>query len=222
MNKAQKAFIFDMNGTMIDDMDFHNKIWFEIITEELGGKLTTEEVKAQMYGKNSELLERVFGPGRFSTEEMNWWSLEKEKRYQKAYLPHLRLLPGLDEFFENAFINNIPMGLGSAAITFNVDFVLENLSIRHYFKAVVTADDVKTSKPHPETFLKVAKKLQKQPSDCIVFEDAPKGVEAAQNAGMECVVVLSAHEKQEFKQYKNVLFMIEDYKDKQLTSLLPR
>lgn len=214
MNK--KGFIFDMNGTMIDDMEFHNRIWHSIITEELGGSLSMEEVKTQMYGKNSELLERVFGKGKFTFEEMNWWSLEKEKRYQKAYLPHLRLLPGMDDFLENSYFNKIPMAIGSAAITFNVDFVLDNLSIRHYFKGIVTADDVHTSKPDPETFLKAAKLLGISPSNCIVFEDAPKGVEAAKNAGMDCVVVLSAHDSQEFKKYDNVLFMIEDYKDSKL------
>ncbi len=87
---------------------------------------------------------------------MNRLSYEKEKRYQEEYLPYLELLPGLHDFLENAYQKDIPMAIGSAAIPFNIDFVLDNLNIRKYFKAIVSADDVELSKPHPETFLKAA------------------------------------------------------------------
>ena len=77
--------------------------------------------------------------------------------------------------------------------------------------AIVSADDVKNSKPDPETFLKAAELLGVDPSNCIVFEDAPKGVESAQNAGMKCVVLTTMHEEHEFSQYNNILFFVEDY-----------
>ena len=87
---------------------------------------------------------------------MNYWSIEKEKRYQKAYLPHLRLINGLEEFLKKAYGRNISMAIASAAIPFNIDFILDQLDIRKYFNAIVSADDVEISKPHPETFLKAA------------------------------------------------------------------
>ena len=71
------------------------------------------------------------------------------------------------------------MAIGSAAIPFNIDFILDQLDIRKYFKAIVSAEDVGISKPHPETFLKAARLINVDPSLCLVFEDAPKGVEAA-------------------------------------------
>ena len=103
------------------------------------------------------------------------------------------------------------MAVGSAAIPFNIDFVLDNLNIRHYFKAIVSADDVVTSKPDPQTFLDCASLLNVAPANCLVFEDAPKGVEAALNAGMACVVLTTMHTKDEFKNYNNVIAFIEDY-----------
>jgi beta-phosphoglucomutase len=213
MKYPAKAFLFDLNGTVIDDMHFHAKAWHKILTEDLGAKLTWDEVKVQMYGKNSELLVRIFGDSYFTEEESNRWSVEKERRYQEEYLPHLCLIDGLDGFLENAAKKDIKMAIGSAAIPFNIDFVLDNLDIRHYFKAIVSADDVVTSKPHPETFLKAAQLLNADPSECIVFEDAPKGVESAQNAGMKCVVITTAHPKEDFSQYTNVLAFIENYND---------
>lgn len=220
-NLSAKAFVFDLNGTMIDDMHFHNKAWHQILTEDLGAGLSMEEVKEQMYGKNSELLARIFGQDHFSPEETNRLSVEKEKRYQEAFRPHLQLIKGLEEFLEKASRHNIKMGIGSAAIMFNIDFVLDNLDIRSYFKAIVSADDVTTSKPHPETFAKGAEIMGVDPADCIVFEDAPKGVEAARNAGMRCVVLTTMHEKNEFSQYDNIVGYIKDYTDPLLDKLFP-
>jgi len=108
------------------------------------------------------------------------------------------------------------MAIGSAAIPFNIDFVLDNLNIRHYFSAIVSADDVEKSKPHPQTFLDAAEKLGVNPADCIVFEDAPKGVETALNAGMQAVAITTTHEPAEFKQYPNILMFIRDYTDERL------
>lgn len=206
-----KAFIFDLNGTMIDDMQFHVKAWYHILNDDLGAGMDWEQVKSHMYGKNAELLIRVFGKEKFSIDEMNAISLEKEKRYQQEYRPHLRLIPGLQQFLEKAYAQKIPMAIGSAAIMFNIDFVLDNLGIRHFFQTIVSADDVIYSKPDPETYTKAARQLGVPASGCLVFEDAPKGVESALNAGMKSVVLTLLHEKGEFEQYPNVVRFIENY-----------
>ncbi len=208
-----KAFIFDLNGTMVHDMEYHTRAWQKLFNDDLGGHFTWEEVKPQMYGKNREVLVRMFGADRFTGAEMDELSLEKERRYQAEFLPHLRLLPGLMELLEKAYQQGIPMAIGSAAIPFNIDFVLDNLNIRRYFSAVVSADDVVLSKPHPEVFLRAAELLGAAPADCIVFEDVPKGAEAAQNAGMKAVVITTTHEAAEFAYLKNVLRFANDYTD---------
>ncbi len=209
MINNKKAFLFDLNGTMINDMSYHIRAWHRILNE-LGANISIERVKEECYGKNHELLERVF-PGRFYVEEKNVMSLEKEKQYQSEFKPHLELLPGLATFLEQAHQAGIKMAIGSAAIMFNIDFVLDNLGIRKYFGALISADDVTKSKPDPETFLKCAAQLNILPEDCIVFEDAPKGVESALNAGMETVVITLMHEKEDFLQYPNVTRFIKDY-----------
>lgn len=215
-----KAFIFDLNGTMINDMTYHTKAWQTLLNDQLGGNFTWDEVKPQMYGKNAEVLVRMFGPNRFTAEEMDRLSYEKEEKYQQEFLPHLALLPGLHQFLDAAYQKGIPMAIGSAAIPFNIDFVLDNLNIRHYFKAIVSADDVVLSKPHPETFSKAAALLNVQPTDCIVFEDVPKGAEAAANAGMKTVVITTTHEPHEFEKLQNVLHFAKDFTDEYFMELL--
>jgi beta-phosphoglucomutase len=209
MKLIAKALIFDLNGTMIDDMSFHILVWQKIVND-LGANLSVEEVKKQCYGKNGDLLERVF-PGKFTDAEKDAIGIKKETTYQEIYKPHLKLIPGLDAFLQKANAQNIPMAIGSAAIMFNINFVLDNLNIGHYFKAIVSADDVAESKPHPETFTKCADELGVAYQDCIVFEDAPKGVECAANAGMQCVVLTTMHPKEDFAAYNNIIGFVEDY-----------
>ncbi len=205
----KKAFLFDLNGTMIDDMQYHIKAWHRILNE-LGANISLEKMKEECYGKNDELLERMF-PGRFTEAEKQHMSLEKEKQYQLQYKPHLALLPGLHQFLKEAKTLEVKMAIGSAAIMFNIDFVLDTLDLRSYFNAIVSADEVMVSKPDPETYLSCAELLAVAAADCIVFEDSPKGVESALRAGMKAVVITTLHEPNEFKQFPNVLMRIEDY-----------
>jgi beta-phosphoglucomutase-like phosphatase (HAD superfamily) len=102
---------------------------------------------------------------------------------------------------------------------FNIDFVLDGLELRHYFASVISAESVKESKPDPETYLICAEELGMPAKDCIVFEDAPKGVEAARNAGMRCVVLTTMHTKEEFGEYDNIDCFVSDYHDLQLVKL---
>lgn len=220
MATPYKAFIFDLNGTMINDMEFHTRAWQYLLNNDLGGNFTWDEVKAQMYGKNPEVLVRMFGPDRFTMDEMVELSFEKERRYQKEYLHQLALLPGLMKFLGAAYQKDIPMAIGSAAIPFNINFVLDNLKIRHYFKAIVSADDVTLSKPHPETYLKVAEQLNINPTGCLVFEDVPKGAEAALNAGMKSVILTTTHHEDEFTHLPNVLHFAPDFTGKYFDSLI--
>ncbi|HEY6899873.1 MAG TPA: HAD-IA family hydrolase, partial [Puia sp.] len=163
--------------------------------------------------------DRIFGKGRFTPEEVDAISRKKETSYQEAFRPYLRLIEGLPVFLERAKGAGISMAIGSAAIPFNIDFVLDNLGLRHYFTRIVSADDVTISKPDPETFLKAAEGLGVEPARCVVFEDAPKGVEAALRAGMKCVVLTTMHGKEEFVQYPNILGYIVDYRDPSLDEL---
>ena len=214
---SYKAFLFDLNGTIIDDMDYHIAAWYKIFNE-LGADKSMEETKLECYGKNHEVIERVF-PGRFSEAEKDKMSIEKEKKYQEAFRPHLKLIQGLDNFFAKAHQRQIRMGIGSAAIMFNIDFVLDGLQIRKYFDAIVSADDVIKSKPDPETFLRCAQLLNVEPGDCLVFEDSPKGTESALQAGMKCVALTTMHRPEEFDDV-NIIKFIDHYSPGLFESLM--
>ncbi|MBD0276769.1 MAG: HAD-IA family hydrolase [Flavisolibacter sp.] len=204
---------------MINDQSYHVRSWHRILNN-LGANISLEQMKEECYGKNHELLERIF-PKRFSDEEKTRLSFEKEKQYQEDFRPHLKLLPGLRGFIKEAYEAGIKLGIGSAAIQNNIDYVLDGLNIRKYFNAIVSADDVTESKPHPETFLRCAEKLGITPDNCLVFEDAPKGAEAAMNAGMDCIIITTFHTKNVFIGYPNFISFINDYSEVQINSGSP-
>lgn len=206
-----KGFLFDLNGTMVNDMPYHIEAWHKEILK-LGGQLTLDEMKHQCYGKNDELLERVF-PGRFTMEEKIKLGNDKEALYRIEFKPYLKLIDGLDTFLAKANEHHIKMAIGSAAITDNISFVIDNMQISHYFDAIVSANHVVKSKPDPETFLKCAALLSLDPQDCLVFEDTPKGVECAMNAGMKALVILGEHQKEEFTHFENVIHFTTDYQN---------
>ncbi len=212
------ALIFDMDGTMVDNMMVHHRGWQKTLAA-YGLELTLEEVMATCHGKNVEIIERLF-PGRYSLAERERISFEKESGYRAIFLPELKLVNGLPELLETARNAGIPMGIGTAAPKGNVDFVLDNLNIRHYFQAVIHADDVEKGKPEPEVFFKVADRLGVPYDTCLVFEDSPTGARTALNAGMKAIIVTTTHAEHEFKDIPSVIRCVPDFSGIDLFSAL--
>lgn len=202
-----KAFLFDLDGTLIDTMPWHFKTWQMVVTE-MGSPLQGDELMNELYGNGAELMNRLI-PGRTFTEEEAKTIVDaKEERYRQLYGKQITVLEGTREFLDEALKLRIPMGIGTASNQANIDFALDQLQLHAYFNAIVGADDVQLSKPHPETWLKLADALQTLPEHCIVFEDAPKGVEAAQKAGIKAVAITGHFSANDFEEYDNILKIV--------------
>jgi beta-phosphoglucomutase family hydrolase len=214
-----KAFLLDLDGTLINTMPWHFKTW-QTVVKELGSSLTGDALMNELYGNGAELMNRLI-PGRIFTEaEAKNIVDAKEERYRTLYGQQITMLDGARVFLDEAFTKNIPMGIGTASNQANIDFALDFLNLRSYLSAIVGADDVQHSKPHPETWLKLAEKLNTEPKDCIVFEDAPKGIEAAEKAGMKAIAITGHHSANDFKGYNNILQIVPGLHALQINELL--
>lgn len=214
-----KAFLFDLDGTLIDTMPWHFKTW-QLVVKEMGSHLQGDALMNELYGNGAELMNRLI-PGRtFSEEEAREIVDAKEERYRQLYGKQITVLEGAREFLNEAQKQNIPMGIGTASNQANIDFALDQLGLHDYFNAIVGADDVQLSKPHPETWLKLAEALQTPPEHCIVFEDAPKGVEAAQKAGMKAIAITGHYSANDFGEYDNILKIVPSLNVLQVRDLL--
>ncbi|RXK60875.1 HAD family phosphatase [Lacibacter luteus] len=202
-----KAFLFDLDGTLIDTMPAHFKTW-QIVVKEMGSPLEGESLMNQLYGNGAELMRRIVPGSNFTEEEAREIVAAKEERYRALYGNEITVLEGAREFLDEALAKNIPMGIGTASNQANIDFALDKLDLRRYLSAIVGADDVQLSKPHPETWLKLAEELNTPPEHCIVFEDAPKGIEAALEAGMKAIAITGHFSANDFGAYENILQIV--------------
>jgi beta-phosphoglucomutase len=204
-----KGIIFDMDGTMVDNMMIHHRAWQRKLAE-LGLDFTLQEVMAQIHGVNDEILVRLFGE-RFTAAERQQIAAEKEAAYREIFLPELKLIDGLPQFLDQLQQAGVPLVIGTAAPVENMDFILDELHLRPYFRAAFHAGDVSHGKPHPEIFQKAAAALGLAASDCLVFEDSPTGIETARRAGSQAVAITSSHAAAEFAHFPHMLGCVPDY-----------
>lgn len=198
-----RAFIFDMDGTIVDNMHVHTEAWGKMLAEN-GVKMNAHDFLVKTAGKtNREILPTVFGE--ISDERIVELGNRKESLYQEMFLPHRKPVDGLIEFLTEAQNLKIKMAVATAAPVTNVEYILDGLNLRKFFGAVTTAEDVTNGKPDPEFFLKSAEKLGIKPKNCIVFEDAVGGFEGAHRAGMPSIGIATVNSVEEISKLDSVV-----------------
>lgn len=185
------AFIFDMDGVLADNSDFHVQAW-TAYARQYGRELTGDDIKRRLGFNNREYMRFVLGRDP-SEAEVAKSTAEKEALYRELYQPRLALPPGLIPLLDFARREGLLCGVATSAPDANVRFVLDGLSIRPYFKEIVDASHVKHCKPDPEIYTLAAKRLGLPPARCLVFEDAIAGIQAAQAAGMKVIAITTSY-----------------------------
>lgn len=192
-----KAFIFDLDGVIVDTAKYHFIAW-KRIGEKVGFTLTHEQNESLKGVSRVESLDRILAWAKeeLTQEEKERLLIEKNQDYlaQIDDMGQEEILPGVLSLLQYAKENNIPVALGSASK--NATAILQKLGITSYFDALVDGNHVTKSKPDPEVFLKGAEILQQDPKNCIVFEDAAAGIQAAKTAGMTTIGMGTAEEVQ--------------------------
>ncbi len=206
---SSKAFIFDMDGTLVDNMHVHSDAW-RILLEENGVEMDEHKFLVATAGRtNREIIPEVFGD--MSEERLTDLAVRKETLYREAFLPHRKPIAGVIEFLEEAKELGIRMAVATAASNLNMEFILDGLDLRKYFDAITTASDVKVGKPEPAMFLVSAEKLGVNPSGCMVFEDALGGFEAARRAGMKAIGITTVNSAETILNLEGVVEAHSDF-----------
>ena len=212
-----KAFIFDMDGTMIDSMGHHRLSWFEFARRH-ALDIEVDDLMRRTTGRTgAECMNELFRR-EFDAEQS--WALvsEKEAIYRELFAPEFREVAGFRAFAARAHDHGMAVGVGTAGDRHNIAFAMHHLAMQPVPAAIVGGDEGLAGKPEPAIFLEVARRLGVAPQHCVVFEDAPFGIEAARRAGMAAVAVCSSHAPDELAG-PHVLAAIHNYNDDAATAV---
>jgi beta-phosphoglucomutase len=206
-----KAFIFDMDGVLVDNMKMHAQSWVDLFSDYGLQGLDPDRYLVETAGMKGLDVLRYFLDPSISVDEADRLTELKDILYRVMNRDAILPMPGLATFLDSAADHDIRLGIGTGAGPKNISYVLSLIGMESRFQAVVGAHQVSRGKPHPETFLKAAELLGAEPSSCIVFEDALPGVEAAAAAGMSCVAVTTTNRPEAFADFDNVIRIIDDF-----------
>jgi beta-phosphoglucomutase family hydrolase len=203
------ALIFDMDGTIVDNMGYHEDAWAHL--HETHG-LPFD--RASFFHRTAGMaVGEIVGPlfPQASAEETAALGHEKEVFYQEIYRPHVAAMPGLLALMARADAAGVPMAVATAAPPGNIAIVLDTLGIRERFATIIAPSQGFRGKPNPDLFLGAAERMNVSPEGCIVFEDAPNGIEAARRAGMRAVALTTMLAAEDFAGFDNVIASAKDF-----------
>jgi beta-phosphoglucomutase len=211
LNDKKQAFIFDMDGVLTDNMRFHADSWVELFSDFGLQGLDAERYLVETAGMKGLDVLRYFLDPEITEQEAGRLTELKDFLYRVMSRDRIKPMPGLGGFLDAAGKRGVGLGIGTGAGPRNIDYVLGLLHMTNTFQAIVDPSQVPHGKPEPDIFLRVAALLNVPPSECIVFEDALPGVEAARRAGMQCVAVTTTNHADAFSRFDHVLQIIDDF-----------
>jgi beta-phosphoglucomutase family hydrolase len=201
------AVIFDLDGTLIDNNQYHIEAW-KIFFENTGRPFSMDEYKTHMNGRiNRDIFRYLFGED-ITAEEIERLTDEKESLYREYYAPHIQPIPGLTALLQQIKEAGIPMAIATSGLPINIAFMFEHVAIEPYFEKVIDSTHVVNSKPHPEIFLKAAAAVNASPANSVAFEDSVAGVRSAKAAGMKVVALTTTHTAEDLHEADKI---IKDY-----------
>ena len=205
----KKAALFDMDGTLVDNTAAHIRA-FEIFCARYGVTGWREKLSSGFGMGNDDIMRLVMPEEVIRERGFAALADEKEAIYREIYAPEIKPVEGLTELLERLRAAGIRCAVGSSGCKTNVDFVLDRCGLWELFDAQVSGDMVTRCKPDPEIYLTAAAALGVPPAECVVFEDAKAGIEAAERAGAGRIVALATTLPRETLESETAADMIAD------------
>ena len=205
------ALLFDMDGTMVDSMPAHARSW-ELFAQRHHVALGVDEILRRTTGRNGvECIRELLGADVPEDRALALLA-EKEAAYREFFAREFREVAGFATFFAQAHRQGLKLAVATAGDRHNIAFALRHLKLAAAPHAIVGGDEGLPGKPEPALFLEAARRLGAQPEGCIVFEDAPFGIEAAKRAGMRAVAICTTHGPAELGG-PHVLAQVRDWRE---------
>lgn len=206
-----RALVFDMDGTMVDSMPAHARSW-EVFTRRHNIALPVDEVLRRTTGRTGVECIRILMGDEIEEAEAVALINEKEALYRAFFGDDFREVAGFCDFAAQAAAQGLKLAVATAGDRHNIAFALERLRLARPPDAIVGGDEGIAGKPQPDLFLEAARRLGLPAAQCVVFEDAPFGIEAARRAAMRAVAVCTTHDADELAG-PHVIAQVRDYRE---------
>lgn len=211
--------IFDWDGVIIDSSAAHRISW-ERLASEIGKLLPDDHFERGFGRKNTVIIPDILG-WTDRAKEIARLSDRKEEIYREVLREGtIEPVEGVRPLLEALQSEGIPCAIGSSTARANIDLALEAMELTEFFAAIVAAEDVTRSKPDPQVFLKAAELIQRAPARCIVFEDAPFGIDAAHAGGMRAIGVRSSTNPRDIDHADRMVDRLDELTPKDLQDLV--
>jgi beta-phosphoglucomutase len=214
--KKYKAFIFDMDGVIVDNTKFHYEA-FEKFCYKYEKNISHQIYDTYINSRTNEsIMTYLFGEN-ITQHQIESFCIEKETLYRELYTDYIVPANGLLDLLKRMVKKNIPIALASNAPMTNIDFVIDRIGIRSVFDVIVNAKMVNKGKPAPDIYLKTSELLNVTKEECLIFEDSLSGIKAANLAGIEVVALSTTYPESKLE---NVKFVCQDFTDSRILELI--
>ncbi|KAI3349745.1 HAD family phosphatase [Clostridium botulinum] len=181
-----RAFIFDMDGVIIDSEPIHRQVHGEIMNT-LGINISKGELALYAGATNEYIFTKLKERYRIKKSVSELMDYKSKLIINKVKEESLEPINGIRELLNALRKNNIKIAIGSSSPRSLIEAVIDKFNLHSAFDCIVSGEEVERSKPYPDVYIEVSKKLGINPEKCIVVEDSHNGVQAAKSAGMKCI-----------------------------------